>query len=117
MLSQEHWYVPGFKIPENKGFWLTGKDYNDCIKQLKEYGQKHPEKWIFFSDCGIRPGKPIPVAEQLFEVKIADECPTGMFMWRCFQEGQNKKHEELTPEQQKNQLMFFAMIGSNFLKN
>ena len=32
-----------FKNPD-EGFWLEGKDYEDCIKQLKEYGASHPEK-------------------------------------------------------------------------
>ena len=114
MILQEHWYVKGFIKQEDDGFWLTGKDYNDCIRQLKEYGNNHPEKWIFFSDCGMRPGKPIPVAEQLFEIKIANECPTGMFMWRLFQEGKDGKYAEVTAEQRMKQLSFFAMLGSQF---
>ena len=70
MILQEHWYVKGYVKKDDEGFWLTGRDYNDCIHQLKEYGKAHPEKWIFFSDCGMRPGKPVPVPEQLFEVGL-----------------------------------------------
>jgi hypothetical protein len=112
MILQNHWYM-NCEISKDKGFWLTGKDYNDCIKQLKEYGKNHPEKWIFFSDCGMRPAKPIPTPEQLFEVMIADKCPTGMFMWSLFQEGYEHLKEELTSEQKKNQLLLFAMLGTH----
>ena len=117
MILQECKRIPGFVKEKDKGFWLTGKDYNDCIKQLEEYGKKHPEKWIFYSDCGMRPGKPIPVAEQLFEVEIADECPPGMFLWKCFQEGCEGKYKELTAEQKKKQLVLFATLGNIFLNN
>lgn len=115
MILQEHWYVKGYVKKDDEGFWLTGRDCNDCIHQLKEYGKAHPEKWIFFSDCGMRPGKPVPVPEQLFEVEIADECPPGMFMWECFQEGCEGKYKKITQEQMTKQMATFAAIGSSIL--
>ena len=65
-------------IDKDKGFWLEGKDYEDCIKQLREYGNAHPEKWIYFYDCGVGPSYPIPVTRNLFEVAIYDCEPASL---------------------------------------
>ena len=78
--------LKGATIKPDKGFWLEGKDYADCIKQLKEYGAAHPEKWIYFYDCGLGPAYPVPVARNLFEVSIYDAEPAAFMMFsRCFQ--------------------------------
>lgn len=114
MKLQKHWFI-NCEIAEEKGFWLTGKDYSDCISQLRDYAKENPKKWIFFSDCGTRPGKPIPVPENLFEVRIADKCPTGMFFYKLFQEGSEGLKEEMTPEIQMKQMSFFATLGSAIL--
>lgn len=109
----------GCPKPEDKGFWLDGTDYNDCIRQLKKYGAQNPEKWVYFHDCGVAPGYPIPVARQLFEVAIFNAEPAAiMWSWRLFQKGAAGRREidEMSPEERSQlrvkQGLFFAMLGS-----
>ena len=112
----------GCHIPKEKGFWVDGKDLNDCFKQLKEWGEKHPEKWIYYYDCGIAPGSPVPVARHLLEISIYDAKPAALLFSRCFQEGKDGKREiDMMTEEQRSelaskQLLFFAMLGSQFGK-
>lgn len=112
--------LQGCHKPENSGFWLDGTDYSDCIRQLKEYAAQHREKWIYFHDCGIEPGYPIPVARQLFEVGIFDAEPAAiMWSWRLFQKGAAGRREidEMSLEERSQlrakQGLFFAMLGSS----
>lgn len=102
----------------NKGFWIEGKDRTDCIKQLREWADAHPEKWIYYYDCGMRPAHPIPVARQLFEVSIYDEEPAcNMMFYGLFQRGcENKKEIDLMSPEERNefyekQLKFFTILG------
>ena len=102
----------------NKGFWIEGKDRADCIKQLQEWANAHPEKWIYYYDCGMRPSYPVPVARQLFEVSIYDEEPASLMLFsRLFQKGcENKKEIDMMSSEERNalyekQLLFFAMLG------
>ena len=110
----------GCEISKDKGFWLEGNDYQDCIRQLKEWGDAHPEKWIYFYDCGLGPAKPVPVAKHLFEVSIYDAEPAVlMFFSICFQEGCERKHEidmmsdEARSELRRKQLTALCMLGSS----
>lgn len=112
--------LKGITINPDKGFWLEGKDYKDCIKQLKEYGAFHPEKWIYFYDCGLGPSYPTPIARNLFEVSIYDAEPAELiFFSRCFQEGRDGKREidmmsdEARNELRRKQLTAFYMLGSS----
>ena len=111
----------GCEISKDKGFWLEGKDYKDCIRQLKEWGSAHPEKWIYFYDCGLGPAKPVPVARYLFEVAIYDYKPASFMMfYHLFQEGCEQKHEidimsdDEKSELYKKQLRGLYLIGSCF---
>lgn len=113
----------GCKIPENEGFWLEGNDYADCIKQLKEYGAAHPEKWIYFHNCGLGPSKPVPVAKNLFEVAIYDSEPAAFMMfWTLFQEGCGHRREiDMMTENEKSELYrkkltTLCLIGQLFRK-
>lgn len=108
----------GFAKDPSKGFWLEGKDRTDCIRQLQEWADAHPEKWIYYYDCGMRPAYPIPVARQLFEVSIYDAEPVGLMLFsRLFQEGcENKKEIDMMSSEERTalyekQLNFFAMLG------
>ena len=112
--------LKGLTINPDKGFWLEGKDYEDCIKQLKEYGASHPEKWIYFYDCGLGPAYPVPVAKHLFEVAIYDYEPACFMMcYHLFQEGCERKHEidmmsdEARSELRRKQLTALYMLGSS----
>lgn len=111
----------GCPKPKDKGFWLDGTDRADCIRQLQEYGKEHPERWIYFHDCGMGPGYPVPVARNLFEVSIFDAEPAGIILFsRLFQKGSAGKREidAMTPEERNNlrkkQMTFFALLGSSF---
>lgn len=114
--------LKGVTIMPNKGFWLEGKDYEDCIKQLKEYGSAHPEKWIYFYDCGMAPAYPTPVARYLFEVSIYDAEPAAIMLFsRCFQEGYERKREidmlsdEVRTDFRMKQLCGLYLLGSSVL--
>ena len=104
----------------DEGFWLEGKDYEDCIKQLKEYGASHPEKWIYFYDCGLGPAYPVLFARNLFEVSIYDAEPAALMLFsRCFQEGCERKREidmmsdEARSELRRKQLTALYILGSS----
>ena len=112
--------LKGLVKNQDEGFWLEGKDYEDCIKQLKEYGASHPEKWIHFYDCGLGPAYPVPVARNLFEVSIYDAEPAALMLFsRCFQEGCERKREidmmndEARSELRRKQLTALYILGSS----
>lgn len=116
--------LKGLSKDPNEGFWIEGKNYADCIKQLKEYGAAHPKKWIYFYDCGLAPAYPIPVARNLFEVSIYDVEPAALMMFsRCFQEGCDQKHEiDMMSDEERNelrrkQLRSLYILGSSFINN
>ena len=112
--------LKGLVKNQDEGFWLEGKDYEDCIKQLKEYGASHPEKWIYFYDCGLGPAYPVPVARNLFEVSVYDAEPAALMLFsRCFQEGCERKREidmmsdEARSELRRKQLTALYILGSS----
>lgn len=106
-------------IDPSKGFWLEGKNFDDCIKQLREYGKQHPEKWIYYYNCGLGPAYPVPVARNLFEVVIYDAEPIGILFYRLFQEGSECKRQidMMTKEERnavrKKQMGFWYMLGTS----
>ena len=107
----------------DKGFWLEGKDFADCIVQLDEWCKAHPEKWVYYYNAGMRPSYPVPVARQLFEVSIYDAEPAGLMMFsRLYQRGcENKKEIDAMSSEERNalyekQLKFFAMLGHSVRK-
>lgn len=72
----------------NEGFFVIGKNFQDCCKQLDAYHKQYPSHWIYFVDMGMKPASPIPVPEQVFEVKILKQKPeTAMWFWNLFQRG------------------------------
>lgn len=112
----------GFDLSEidpEKGFYVVGRDADDCMRQLAEWGSAHPEKWIYYHDAGMTPGKPVPAPENVFEVATYDAAPAGltMFMWELFQEGCEGKREELTVETSKKQLEFLYLFGKFYEEN
>ena len=113
----------GCRYDENKGFYVEGKDYSDCLEQLKVWCQSHREKWVYYHDCGIGPGKPTPIARNVFEVCFYDMEPAAlMWSFRLFQRGSEGKREidSMTAEEKKELMIkqgtFFAMLGSSFRK-
>ena len=109
------------RLDEDKGFFIEGKDYQDCLVQLTDWCGAHRDKWVYYHDCGVGPAKPVPVARNVFEVAIYDAEPAGLMMfYSCIQEGCSGKREidamsaDERAELQKKHLTFFAMLGSGF---
>lgn len=107
--------------PEDKGFFIEGRDFDDCIKQLSKWGSEHPEKWIYYTDCGIGPANPVPVARHIIEVSFFNAEPACPVLFsRTFQEGCENRHEinEMTEEERmalrKKQMTFFGVLGSTY---
>lgn len=111
----------GCRLDENKGFFIEGKDFQDCLNQLIEWCANHREKWVYYHDAGIGPAKPVPVARNIFEVAFFDAEPARPVLFsRCIQEGVEGKREidtmtdEEKTELRKKQLGFFYLLGSRF---
>ena len=60
------------KYPDGKGFFITGKDKEECMAQLREYRAQNPDQDIRVYYCGTRPGKPIPIPEVTLDIRILD---------------------------------------------
>ncbi len=106
---------------ENKGFFMEGKDFDDCLLQLREWCDCHKDKWVYYHDCGVAPSKPIPVARNVFEVVFFDAEPAAiMWSWRLFQIGceRRKEIDSMTAEEKSElrikQAKAFCIIGSSF---
>lgn len=105
--------------PENKGFFIDGADLKDCINQLKEWCAKHPEKWVYYHDCGTAPGYPVPVARRILEVTFSDKEPTGILLFSVlFQKGSAGEREidDMTEDERldvlRKHLNFFYTLGT-----
>ena len=111
----------GPRLDENKGFFLEGRDYEDCLAQLVEWCGEHPEKWVYYHNCGMAPAYPVPVARHVLEVYFFDEQPARpVFLCRCIQEGCGGMREiDRLSEQEKaeilnNQLFMVQVLGSAY---
>lgn len=56
----------------DKGFYIEGKNFDDCITQLKDWCKNHPEKWVYYCNCGVGPAKDFPIARNVIDVVISD---------------------------------------------
>ena len=100
--------------------YIDGMSRKDTMKELKEYADSHPEKWIYYHDCGYGPGDPIPTCKHVLEVRSFDKRPAvGMLFYSLYQEGCDGLSEEddMTQEQinelKMKQLRFFYELGHN----
>ena len=114
----------GCRLEEDKGFYIEGTDFKDCMKQLKVWCEINREKWVYYHDCGIAPSKPVPTARNIFEVHFFDKEPSRPLIFSlCVQEGCEHKREidEMTQEEKnelvKKQMVFFYLLGANYGKN
>ena len=77
---------------EGEGFYVDGKDIDDCLEQLREWSMDHPTKWIFYYPVGMKPGYPVPVARYIIEViflSYHEINPYGLMpFWRLFRKGE-----------------------------
>ena len=104
---------------ESKGFFVEGRNCDDCLAQLKDWCEEHKEKWVYFYDCGLAPAKSIPVARNIFEVYFYDAEPAAR-PWRtvCVQKGCDGKQEiDAMTEEEKSEfrskrMSFFAAMAS-----
>ena len=106
-------------LKEDEGFFIEGNDYKDCVSQLSEWAAEHPEKWIYFHNCGIGPAYPAPVAKYIFEVSIYDAEPAALMMFSTlFQKGCDGSREidsmseKERAELAKKQMFSCYMLGS-----
>ena len=111
------------KLEADKGFFIEGKDFKDCMTQLNEWCQNHRDKWVYYHDCGVAPSKPIPVARNIFEVQFFDAEPARPLLFTCcIQKGCEGKREidTMTSEEKteliEKQMRFLYMFGSNYVK-
>ena len=99
------------------GFFIDGANFDDCYKQLIQYGKEHPEKWIYYYDCGVNVGYPIPVATYILEVTVLDREPAGIMISRLFQKGCDGRREidEMTDNErfefEKKIMNIFSILG------
>lgn len=69
-------------------FWIVCSSKEECMSELTQYAKKHPEQDILYIDCGTRPGHPVPVPENIFEVYVPDKMSGLLFMgWSVYQYG------------------------------
>lgn len=108
-------------LSENEGFFIEGINEDDSVQQLREYADKHPEKWIYIHSCGYGISKNIPVSRHVIEVHIFDKEPANlMISFTLIQKGCNNEHEidEMSEDEKTNlymkQLAAFAMLGSSY---
>ena len=105
----------GCKLDADKGFYIEGKDFEDCMEQLKEWCKNHCEKWVYYHNCGVAPSKPIPIATNVFEVHFYDVEPARPLLFSyCIQKGIEGKREidTMTVEEKselvKKQMLFLS---------
>lgn len=101
-------------------FFIDGMSRSDTMKELKEYADSHPEKWIYYHDCGYGPGYPIPTCKHVLEVRVFNKGPEGMFpFYSLYQEGCDglKEIDDMSQEEvnelRMKQLRFFYELGRN----
>lgn len=113
--------LEGLCLPKEKGFFVEGKNFDDCIAQLTEWGNAHPEKWIYYYNIGVAPAKSCPVARNYLEVHICDAKPAGIMMMKLFQEGcdglteWDTMTEKEKIEMRKKHLNFYANLGAAYI--
>jgi hypothetical protein len=75
------------ELKSNEHFWIVGSLPNDCYKELAKYAKEHPEQMILYSNCGTKPGYPIPVPETVFEVYTPKDTDGLLIGWSVYQYG------------------------------
>lgn len=111
------------KLDAEEGFYIEGKNLEDCINQLREWCNARPEKWVYYHNCGMAPSKPISIARNILEVLFYDMQPARPpIPTVCFQQGVGDKREidtmseDEVAELRKKQMFFFYMLGNGFRK-
>ena len=61
-------------------FYIDGMSRKDTMKELKEYADNHPEKWIYYHDCGYGPGDPV----QHVSMFLKSEFLINVLQLECF---------------------------------
>lgn len=74
------------KAPENS-FWIINEMPKQCYKELREFALANPDILILYSDCGTRPGKPIPIPETIIQVYTPKKVSGILLGWKVYQYG------------------------------
>lgn len=62
-------------------FWLRARSQKEAYKLLDRMAKSPNVKNIYTYTIGLRPGKPVPVAEFVMEVEINSKNEYGMLFW------------------------------------
>lgn len=62
-------------------FWLRASSREEAYKILDKMAKSPNVKNIYTYTIGLRPGKPVPVAEFVMEVEINSKNEYGMLLW------------------------------------
>lgn len=65
-------------------YWLRAKNMDEAFKLLDRLASSPNIKNIYYYPIGLRPGKPIPVAEYVMELAVNSENEIGMLFWRHY---------------------------------
>lgn len=76
-----------FGMARDNHFWIICKSERNCFKELHAYAKSHPEKTIWYCNCGTKPGRPIPIPEATFEVYTPEKCDGLIIGWKNYQYG------------------------------
>lgn len=84
-------YLRAFPYDKDKGFYVEGKDLDDCLRQVREWSMSHSDRlWIYYFPVGMKPSYPVPIARYLLEVIFSYEpiglCGVAPF-WILFRKG------------------------------
>lgn len=109
---------------EGKGFHVEGKNFDDCMNQLKQWCKANPDMWVYYHDCGVGISKLIPVSRHIFECMIFTEEPASTVLFsHCIQQGSSGKREidsmtsEAKSELRHKQCTFFGVLAELYSNN
>lgn len=82
-------------------FWLRASSCKEAYKLLDRMAKSPNVKNIYTYTIGLRPGKPVPVAEFVMEVEINSENEYGMLFWSKYY---SKKDEAIKDSEIYNRI-------------
>ena len=72
---------------DDKGFFIEGRNYKNCMEQLRDYCNEHPEKWVYYFDTGFGVSSYSSIGRYILEVMIYDKKPAGLVISKLYQAG------------------------------
>lgn len=106
-------------LESNEGFFIEGYTYEDCLKELENWANNHPEKWIYVHNCGIGIANYCPISKYIIEVHIYDKKPANIILFMTeYQKGNTDESEiDFMSEEERlllrqKQMTLLALLGS-----